>query len=233
MKSLDDLLQKPDEEIDLGEILLQLSKVPKINKDFDVKKYLVKLDSMAVELKPRIAGKNPEETICEINKYLFEEQGFKYKKGENKFFLNKVLDEKKGNCVGLSYLYLSLAERLGLPIYGCSTPEHFFVRWDDGKFIRNIETTARGEKTYTLSYMLSDNISEESIDKGVYLRKLSKKEVVGDVLSNRGVVFASKGELDKAILDYSKAIELNLNDARTYYNRGLAYAEKKIMIKQF
>jgi Flp pilus assembly protein TadD len=35
-----------------------------------------------------------------------------------------------------------------------------------------------------------------------------------------------KGQYDKAISDYTKAIEINPRDAVTYTNRGLAYAQK-------
>lgn len=38
---------------------------------------------------------------------------------------------------------------------------------------------------------------------------------------------AGKGELDLAVSDYSKAIEMNPKDALTYLNRGRAYSNKK------
>jgi tetratricopeptide (TPR) repeat protein len=40
---------------------------------------------------------------------------------------------------------------------------------------------------------------------------------------NRGFAYTSLGQLDKAIEDYSKAIEINPNFTDSYYNRGLAY----------
>ena len=42
---------------------------------------------------------------------------------------------------------------------------------------------------------------------------------------NKGNDYASKGQWDAAIQNYSKAIELNPKDAETYNNRGNAYAE--------
>lgn len=44
---------------------------------------------------------------------------------------------------------------------------------------------------------------------------------------NRGVAYDSKGEYDRAIADYSKAIELNPKYAEAYYNRGVDYYDKK------
>ncbi len=41
--------------------------------------------------------------------------------------------------------------------------------------------------------------------------------------SNRAYSYLNTGELDKAIADYSKAIELDSSYALAYYNRGIAY----------
>jgi protein O-mannosyl-transferase len=44
--------------------------------------------------------------------------------------------------------------------------------------------------------------------------------------SNRGNAYQRKGNFDQAIVDYSKAIEVNPSYAEGYYNRGLAYQNK-------
>jgi probable HAF family extracellular repeat protein len=44
---------------------------------------------------------------------------------------------------------------------------------------------------------------------------------------SRGVDYLNKGQLDEAIAEFSKAIELNPRAAAAYNNRGLAYANKK------
>jgi tetratricopeptide (TPR) repeat protein len=44
---------------------------------------------------------------------------------------------------------------------------------------------------------------------------------------NRGVAYGEKGQHDKAIADFSKAIEINPRDANNYFNRGIAYFFKR------
>lgn len=46
------------------------------------------------------------------------------------------------------------------------------------------------------------------------------------ILNNRGNAYYYKGQYDRAIEDYNKAIELNPNYTYAYYNRGLAYYQK-------
>ena len=41
---------------------------------------------------------------------------------------------------------------------------------------------------------------------------------------NRGNAYEKKGQYDKAISDYSKAIEINPKYAKAYNNRGIAHA---------
>jgi len=46
------------------------------------------------------------------------------------------------------------------------------------------------------------------------------------VYYNQGIAWYNKGDYDRAISDYSKAIELNPKNADTYNNRGIAWAKK-------
>ena len=48
-----------------------------------------------------------------------------------------------------------------------------------------------------------------------------------DAYYNRAWVYASKGEIEKALGDYTKAIKLNDRYTDAYYNRGLLYARMK------
>jgi len=95
------------------------------------------LDGMAKEIAPRIRRKRlPEEILRAINTYLFLEQGFKgntdhYYDPDNSY-INQVLDRRTGIPISLSIVYLLVAKRLDLPIFGVGMPGHFLVKYSDG-----------------------------------------------------------------------------------------------------
>jgi tetratricopeptide (TPR) repeat protein len=56
-----------------------------------------------------------------------------------------------------------------------------------------------------------------------------KNETPGNravAFSNSGLAYANKGELDHAIADFGRSLELNPNYANAYNNRGEAYRRK-------
>lgn len=66
-----------------------------------------------------------------FNKVFFEIYGFSGNKktfhSPHNYFLNNVLDSRKGNPMSLSIIYLEVAKRLKVPIYGINLPEHFVL----------------------------------------------------------------------------------------------------------
>ncbi len=67
---------------------------------------------------------------------------------------------KKGNCLATSTLFVLVGDALGLPIHLVVVPSHAFVRWDDGKISRNIETTANGQAITDEYYLYGRNSSD-------------------------------------------------------------------------
>ncbi|RKY13529.1 MAG: hypothetical protein DRP82_05285, partial [Planctomycetota bacterium] len=55
---------------------------------------------------------------------------------------------------------------------------------------------------------------------------LDDEKALASILFLRGTVWAEKGDFDRAIEDYDRAIELNPKLAEAYYNRGNAWAMK-------
>lgn len=57
---------------------------------------------------------------------------------------SRVLADRRGGCLGLTLLYLALAESLDLPLRPVFLPGHVFVRWRSPALVRNAETLRRG-----------------------------------------------------------------------------------------
>lgn len=177
-KSEDEILTEvktqPDKDINLGAVALILAKG--YHPDIDVKKYLNQLDQMALELKQKIGReKEPEKVIRLMNEYIYKTNKIEayYDPDTTKSFaLNSVIDNKSGDCLGLSILYLTMGERLNLPLYAVGAPSHMFIRYDNGSFQRNIETVEEGK-------MISDNdyIKWLKEPEKVILRNVSKTDM--------------------------------------------------------
>lgn len=54
------------------------------------------------------------------------------------FFINHVLDVKKGNAISLGVIYLILARSLDMPVYGVNLPHHFVLAYCKN-FIEDLE----------------------------------------------------------------------------------------------
>jgi regulator of sirC expression with transglutaminase-like and TPR domain len=73
------------------------------------------------------------EKVKILNHFFFEEEGFKPNRADyhspDNSMINKVIENRKGNPLTLAILYLHIARRLELPVYGINTPNHFLLAW--------------------------------------------------------------------------------------------------------
>ncbi len=81
------------------------------------------------------SGMNLPEKLLVINRMLFVRERFKLNRRSlfepKNFFLNTLLDTKKGSPISLGILYLILCEELGLAIRGMAIPGYFVLMYQD------------------------------------------------------------------------------------------------------
>jgi len=217
-------LKLPECKIDIAEAVLIICKG--IHPDTSVEKCLQEIDAIAVELRERLTkDMEPEEVVATLNKHIFVKRGFKSNPvSEGKHFLDTVIDEKGGNCVGLSCLYLSIAKRLDIPLFAVSAPEHMFVRYKRNDTQINIETTYNGKSLTDDEIIAWLNVSPTSVRQGVYLDILSKQNILGALLNSRGWIYDDRGDYKRALRDYNNSIRLYPKNPVAYNNRGAVYA---------
>ena len=111
-------------------------------------------------------------------------------------FLSSVIDSRRGICLGVSVLYLAVAQRLGLPLEIVTPPGHIYVRYRNKDKIINIETTARGIDVESSEYLSIDTFA---------LQERNLKETVGLVHFNRAADDLRAGAFDQALKSYERA----------------------------
>lgn len=148
------------------------------------------------------------EKVKILNYILFQLHGFRG--DEDNFlhhdnsFINKVLDNKKGNPISLSIIYILVAQRLNVPVYGINLPRHFIMAYVEDEETDTIENfndkqeiseDASGEiKFYINAYngggvfnhsQLRGIIKEMSLEeKPEYMTPCSNSDIVLRVLMN-------------------------------------------------
>ncbi|MBA2368263.1 MAG: hypothetical protein H0V82_04470 [Candidatus Protochlamydia sp.] len=165
--------------------------------------YEAQIDLMALQVLARLPkGASDEEKISAINTLIFDEMEFRFpphslhtKDIDVYTFLPSVIDSHRGVCLGVSILYLCLAQRLDLKLEMVTPPGHIYVRHQGKNKITNIETTARGIHLNCESYL------------GVNVKSLQQrtiKEVIGLAHFNQASLYLQDGSFEKAYQAYQK-----------------------------
>lgn len=214
--SEEEVLALPPSEIDLarGLFLSELGahNLPKI------RSYEALLDLMALQIRARLPERAQEaEKVFLMNRYIFEELGFRFpphsaysEEIDLYTFLPSVMDSRRGVCLGVSILYIALAQRLDLDLEMVTPPGHIYIRTKE----INIETTARGIHLDSSVYLGVDNRSLE-------IRNI--KEVIGMAHFNQASVFWRKENPKQALACYEKALPYMPDDKHLLELMGYNY----------
>lgn len=211
-----------NEETDLARSLLLFQFEESPNLKEEIRQYEASLDLMALQIAARLTKDSThEEKVKEINRFIFQEMQFRFPPHsvyaadiDLYTFLPSVLDGRQGVCLGVSILYLSLAQRLDLPLEIITPPGHIYVRYNNGKTLINIETTSRGVDMPSEVYL------------GINTRSLKKrplKEVIGSAFMNQAAVFWGKEKYADAVTLYEKAVLFMPKDPLLHMFMGFNY----------
>ncbi len=217
----------PDREISLSGALFLISARAAL--DLDCRKaegsFVEKeLDRIAKRVSASIGNPvaaDPGKTVASIVRVVFDEEKFAYDPapGDTRnYLLDRVLANKRGNCLGLTVVFLSLAERLGIPISGVYAPSHCFARYEGNGVRINIETGADGGERTDDWYVRKFRIGEGR----PYLRTLGRKEMIGVFLKSVGAAYSRQGRDEEALRLYREAAAFYPGLPDVYYNAGVS-----------
>lgn len=127
--TLDALAKDPNHPVDLARVALLIAR--DAYSQMNPRAYLRRIDRLADQLRPRLAGSLAART-AELSTFLFEECGFagntEHYYDPRNSYLNKVIDRQVGLPISLSLLAVAVGTRAGLPVVGVGLPGHFVAK---------------------------------------------------------------------------------------------------------
>jgi regulator of sirC expression with transglutaminase-like and TPR domain len=227
-------LQLPEDQIDIGIAALTFAK--EIYPNIDVTEYSKRIDQLVDRARYVINNQgryDPDSIVRALNTYFYRIEGFHYDRSDTAYdkvenhYIHGVLDTKQGTCFNLPMLYMAVAQRLGYPVYPVMAPEHVFLRFVSPLLKeQNIEATEGGGFSPDEDYIQRLNISAKALKSGAYLRTLTYRQFLGELLQTNAVTLGQRGQLDKAIHYMEKAVRLNPKSAPSYDNLRIGYVLK-------
>ncbi|WMN07018.1 transglutaminase-like domain-containing protein [Marivirga arenosa] len=151
-----------------------------------------------VELKEDL---HPYDQVKIINSALFSKLKFRANTknfhSPNNSFLKSVLESKKGNPISLSVIYMLVAEKLGMPIYGVNLPNLFIVTYKSEETQFYINAFNRGlifSKKDIDNYLANLNLTP----KPIYYEPCSNEDIIKRVLRNLIMAYEKLDDHQKA-----------------------------------
>lgn len=162
-----------------------------------------------------------DQVVDSFRRVILSEEGFIYDRSPTdpgNYLLETVLIRKKGNCLGLSMLYLAIADHLGLPFRGVYVPAHCFVRYEGKTIRRNVEFAEGGNSWEDDRYRREFRVSPAR----PYLQSLAPAEMLGVFLKTLGAGYSRKGREEDALRLYDEAERLYPGLPDVHYNVGVS-----------
>ena len=221
-----------DEPIDLarGALLIATEAYPRLELDV----YLQQLDQMATALEPLFAvSATVPEHLELLNRYLFEELGFKGNQEDyydpRNSYLNEVLERRLGIPITLSVVYHEVGQRLGLSLAGVNFPGHFLVKctappepvfidpFDGGQILEG------GDLEKRLPVLQGQKLALEER----FLEAVSTRQILARMLRNLRQIHVSRKDFKQAISAGEKITCLQPDEANDYCDLGYLYYQVK------
>jgi regulator of sirC expression with transglutaminase-like and TPR domain len=192
-----------------------------------IEPFLDQLNELASHLGDRLRNFNDGRDFVEkAQRYLFEDLGFHGNEDDffdpQNSFLNQVLARRTGIPISLSVLYMEIARRLAMPVFGIGLPRHFVVEFNDGNYATYVDPyggrTLSAKECFALAGARFADVS--------LLRRLTKKEIVMRMLRNLHEAYLRKQDWAHTV-DTLDLFILGLSEDPSPHPSELASAHKR------
>ncbi len=228
------VLVVPDNELDYAQAKLAFDRIvdPLIDED----SVFLELNRMT-ETAWRLAGPAPgsKAKLNALRRLIYESgpwnsfRPFEYDHGNVRGqnvrlkLISHYIETRRGDCVSMPVLFLILADKLGLDIALSRAPNHFFLkhRLDDGRVINLEPTSGAFPQRYEWLRQVRP-MSDRSIQSGMYLRHLSKREGVAAMAVSVVQYLRDEGRFDETAGVSELILANNPRDGLVLINLAIA-----------
>lgn len=168
--------------------------------DYSFEQLKVEMDQLYYEVWPQMREElHPMDQVKVLNTVLFEQLKFgpnsKNFHAANNSFINNVLSSKKGNPISLCVIYMWIAQKLCLPVYGVNLPNLFVLTYKHNGLQFYINVFNKGlifNKIDIDNYIAQLNLTWNEI----YYNPCSNLEIIRRVIRNLMMAYEKAGELE-------------------------------------
>lgn len=226
--------QVEDENIDLlrGALTIARTAYPQL----DSESCVTEVDRLAGRVRQTVGSLQDARTVLSaINQVLFVEEGFRGNRDDyydpRNSYLNDVLRRRLGIPITLSIVYMEVAHRVGVPVFGVGMPGHFLLKhydvtgqatfidaYDSGVLLSAAECEVRLNEVYGGKMTLQPQ----------FLNTVRKRQILTRMLNNLRQIFLTVRQYRKTlmVIDLILAIHPRSPDdlrqrALLRYNEGM------------
>lgn len=225
------LVDCPDQDINLAEAALAIAEEE--YPELAAAPYLQRLDAMAGEVSRRAPGQAPvTDRILALNRFLFQEQGFRGNKDDyydpRNSFLNDVMERRVGIPITLSVIYLEMGWRVGLPLEGLSFPGHFLVKCEvpDGAIVLDPYASGNSvgveELKRRLALVYGRAVTGDEV-LNLLLASATRKDVLARMLRNLKAIYLNQSAFPAALSMVERILMLYPHEPAEVRDRGIIY----------
>jgi regulator of sirC expression with transglutaminase-like and TPR domain len=193
-----------DEKIDLIRAALMIARGE--YPDLDIETYAGRVEELARRVAALAPDLHPQGTLSALKHVLFEELKLRGNREDyydpRNSFLNDVLDRGLGIPITLSIVYMEVARRVGLHLFGVGLPGHFLLKRynEDGQEML-IDCFNRGDvvSRQDCQSKLDEIYSGEMKMRPEFLHPISRRQILMRMLNNLKTVYLSTRNFRKAL----------------------------------
>jgi regulator of sirC expression with transglutaminase-like and TPR domain len=179
-----------------GALLIARFHYPDLDEDLIIKKVGLISQDVWLELNQNLTGL---EKVKVINHILFDSQKLagnltNMNAAEN-FYINTLLDSRKGSPLILGVIYISIAQGLKMPIFGVDLPRHFVLAYTDEILLAPGDSPVGEVLFYINPFNKGAVFTQNEIDLFIKQLKLDRKESYFKPCDNKTIIRRMINEL--------------------------------------